>query len=71
MSNLDIDFETGLERKTFNISYDGRHDYTPEEDEVLQALEKWKKERRKRFPSTIDTFRVIESMGYQKAPQEP
>jgi len=54
------------DKRLFHLSCDKRHDYEQDEDEVLQAVAKWKQENNKRFPSTIDIFRVVKSMGYQK-----
>jgi len=54
------------DKRLFHLSCDNRHNYTPDEDDVLQAVDRWKQENNKRFPSTIDIFRVIKSMGYQR-----
>ena len=42
-------------------------DYTDDEREFLAALDRWKIEKRVKFPSAVDILNVAISIGYRKA----
>lgn len=44
-------------------------DYTDEETEWLAAVEKYKTEKRRPFPSMTELLELFKSLGYRKAPQ--
>lgn len=42
-------------------------DYTPEEMEFMLALEKYKREKRRPFPTCREILKVLQTIGYRKA----
>lgn len=42
-------------------------DVTPEELEFFQAMERYRKKHRRRFPSLREILGVLKSLGYRKA----
>ena len=46
--------------------------FNDEEREFLQAMDRYKRERRRPFPTWHEVLRVFQSLGYRKvAPAEP
>src|SRR5262245_2419159 len=43
-------------------------DYTDDELEFLMAMDRFRRDNRRRFPTCRDTLRVLLSLGYRKQP---
>lgn len=41
-------------------------DYSPEEFEFLRAMEKYRREQRRPFPTCCEVLRVLKSLGYRR-----
>lgn len=41
-------------------------DYSPEEIEFMMALQRYKEERRRPFPTTKEVLEILRSLGYHK-----
>lgn len=46
-------------------------DYSPEECEFLRAIERYKRERRRPFPTCREVLEVFKSLGYRKVANTP
>lgn len=44
--------------------------YDPDEIELMDAVEKWKKRTRRRFPATSEVLRIAKGLGYRKVSDE-
>ncbi len=45
-------------------------EYTPDEVEFLRAMEAFKKDHKRPFPTFVDVLRVAESIGYRRTKPE-
>ena len=53
------------DRKTI-ASAPGEHVYEPDELEFLQALDRFKREKQRPFPSCLDVLEVLKGLGWKK-----
>lgn len=54
------------ERKTRVDPTTSTHDYTEEELEFMKAIEEYKKESHRQFPTYSEILGVLKDLGYQK-----
>jgi hypothetical protein len=45
-------------------------DYTEEEVEFIREMDRFMREKRRRFPTFVEVLRVAKSLGYRRNPTE-
>ncbi len=52
-----------------HLSYDGRHEYSDEETELLMAVDKWRQHNR-HIPTICDVLKIMKDMRYEKVERD-
>jgi predicted O-methyltransferase YrrM len=60
-------------RKPNRISYQELHmgaNYTQDEEEFIKAVDKYKRENNRPFPTLHETLHILKTLGYTKNPKQ-